>query len=631
MEKKSPNTDKEKNDLNMLFLVIDDDIAIAKNIENILRKQGYRNIASATDGQLAWNFLKKKKVDFIFLDWNIPKIHGMALLNRIRQEKKYQYTPIAVVSGYLKKQDFSLLDEFPLITKISKPFYLATIIGALKELTTEVEWYSTQMEVVSTLLDKIISGESNSYEPLINLLKNSPRKLPIALMAAKMLRNQGIYKDAESMLSWCLKDKPDNVQVLSELGKLYLKKGDYTKALDMMKKAQEHCPNNIDRLCDMGNAHMHLIQPEEAKNAFDHASTVDKNNTIARQGHKLAHEMISFISANPEMSTKVTFASILNAIGISQTKTGNYDDGIDHYQSAMSYVQDHEMQSKLCFNLGLCYLRWRKPDEAEPWFEKSLSFNPLFEKSKIRLDALHGKNKEIPEIDIEAIEKENLISLDLRDSIAEKQANVPTKGMIDIKKPAESSKPATPSSQKAAAPAAAVKDSTKQKEAAFTKSAEQEKPQAQKEPQKENIPTLQYLPEDEIIFDESAFDMRKIDETQTETAKFAQIEGNANKPPPIDLAGEKKSKSEKLKENMTEIGTKGELTREFPEMHLIYKIMLTDGIHVDSQIPGYIKHYYRYGPIIFRRGLNKAIVSRRVTANEIGHIFESIETMLNAS
>ena len=52
-------------------------------------------------------------------------------------------------------------------------------------------------------------------------------------------------------------------------------------------------------------------------------------------------------------------------------KQRKFEEGMEHYKSALKYVEQSVMQARLAFNLGLGYMRWKKPEKATEWLEKS--------------------------------------------------------------------------------------------------------------------------------------------------------------------------------------------------------------------------------------------------------------------
>jgi len=79
-------------------LVIDDSMFMCKQIEKILRIRNYNSLIAlnAKDG---FNLLKRRKTNLIILDMELPDIHGLELLNQIREKQEFCHIPVIILSG----------------------------------------------------------------------------------------------------------------------------------------------------------------------------------------------------------------------------------------------------------------------------------------------------------------------------------------------------------------------------------------------------------------------------------------------------------------------------------------------------------------------------------------------------
>jgi PAS domain S-box-containing protein len=88
----------EYNTFNQI-LVIDDSEFVCKKIENILNIRNYKTLKalSVKDGM---ELLDCHNVNLIILDMELPDIHGLDLLRKIKSDKKYSHIPVIVLSGH---------------------------------------------------------------------------------------------------------------------------------------------------------------------------------------------------------------------------------------------------------------------------------------------------------------------------------------------------------------------------------------------------------------------------------------------------------------------------------------------------------------------------------------------------
>ena len=68
------------------ILVVDDERAIRKALQDILAFEGYK-VEEATDGQEAWKLIEEHNYDCVISDIKMPKMDGIELLMKVQQIK----------------------------------------------------------------------------------------------------------------------------------------------------------------------------------------------------------------------------------------------------------------------------------------------------------------------------------------------------------------------------------------------------------------------------------------------------------------------------------------------------------------------------------------------------------------
>ena len=68
-------------------LIIDDEEDIRKVLERRLKSDGF-DVYSATDGPTGLKIANEKKPDAILLDWVMPKMNGLEVLSKLKQDER---------------------------------------------------------------------------------------------------------------------------------------------------------------------------------------------------------------------------------------------------------------------------------------------------------------------------------------------------------------------------------------------------------------------------------------------------------------------------------------------------------------------------------------------------------------
>ena len=82
----------------MKILVVDDFSPTRKILINTLAQLGYNNTDETNDGFSAMIKLKSAIYDFVVMEWNMSKMSGMELLEKIRKDPTLKQIPVLMVT-----------------------------------------------------------------------------------------------------------------------------------------------------------------------------------------------------------------------------------------------------------------------------------------------------------------------------------------------------------------------------------------------------------------------------------------------------------------------------------------------------------------------------------------------------
>src|SRR5215471_15103808 len=103
-------------------LLCDDEIAILRAAEFKLQRAGY-DVRCANNGLEAWEEIQREKPDILITDCQMPRLDGIGLCQKIRQDPTVRGIPILMLTakGYeLSKQELN--EQLGILDVINKPF-----------------------------------------------------------------------------------------------------------------------------------------------------------------------------------------------------------------------------------------------------------------------------------------------------------------------------------------------------------------------------------------------------------------------------------------------------------------------------------------------------------------------------
>ena len=159
------------------ILVIEDDPAILKGLEESLRTENYQVITSS-DGEDGFKKAKKEKIDLILLDIMLPNKNGIDICRDLRRDKVE--TPILMLTSKKEEMDKVLGLEIGADDYVTKPFSIRELHARIKALLRR------STEVVSEI-EEISFGKVHVDFKKHEALKNK-KKVEMTVMEFKILK-----------------------------------------------------------------------------------------------------------------------------------------------------------------------------------------------------------------------------------------------------------------------------------------------------------------------------------------------------------------------------------------------------------------------------------------------------------
>ncbi len=114
--------------MNGKILVVEDEKAIVDILKFNLEKEGFE-VATAGDGEEGYRKYKAAQPDLMLLDIMMPKMDGLALCKKVREESN---VPIIMLTARAEEVDKVLGLEFGADDYITKPFGIRELVARVK-------------------------------------------------------------------------------------------------------------------------------------------------------------------------------------------------------------------------------------------------------------------------------------------------------------------------------------------------------------------------------------------------------------------------------------------------------------------------------------------------------------------
>lgn len=116
-------------------LIVDDYPTMRHTIADVMRRFGFVDISFAEDGLMAWDMLQSHRYELLLLDWSMPRMTGLELLQRIRSSnREFASVPVLAITAEAEQRHIVEAVRNGVTDYIVKPFTPATLESKLKRI-----------------------------------------------------------------------------------------------------------------------------------------------------------------------------------------------------------------------------------------------------------------------------------------------------------------------------------------------------------------------------------------------------------------------------------------------------------------------------------------------------------------
>lgn len=381
-------------------IIVDPDSAARNHLRTAMQSLGVNQIAEFEDGQEAWLFIKENHNNSVLIsEWKLPKLSGMALLQRMYQAGIHDM-PVIVSSAQLNAQDQGLIEELGSAVLLQKPLSIdmldANIRMAVKEENLPSSYKALMRKVRSLLRQEEIDKarklwSAGTIEMLVPAIYRK-------LISSEILFAEGKFEEAYVEALAAANMGASGAHVLNLLGKITFQLGDFDSAISWFEKANEKVAINIERLTDLAAAQMNVNDIAKASDAVAVAEKIDAGNPKVLE----TKAMLALEKSDPaeaamlmgQLDDLMNVVAHLNNRAVAMAWSGNHEKGILLYRQALTAAPTNTSNKNRSFipfviyNLALAFARKGELKDAESVIEK---LDPaLFATLDSRLSAKFG-------------------------------------------------------------------------------------------------------------------------------------------------------------------------------------------------------------------------------------------------
>jgi two-component system NtrC family sensor kinase len=195
------------------ILIIDDSREIVKHLtEHVLPTFGY-NTLHAFDGQTGLAFIREKKPDLVMLDFHLPEMTGIDILQQMAKESIT--TPVILMTGY--GSELSAIEAFRLGAKdyLIKPFTVDEVVDTIERALVETRLLHDKTELAEQLRRSKVemSRQTHEMNTLSNIGKAITSLLSVDDVLERVLEAATYLTNAEESHIWLSNESSSQLRV----------------------------------------------------------------------------------------------------------------------------------------------------------------------------------------------------------------------------------------------------------------------------------------------------------------------------------------------------------------------------------------------------------------------------------
>jgi len=326
------------------FLVVESNIIAQRELSDILRYLGYKNVCVAENGIKAFTLIKNEPFDCVIAAWDMPEMSGPALLKVIRHEDEFDEVPFFLTDDAFTKEKVITAGRYAVTGLIVKPFNVETVKEKVDSLA-EINQLSITSDVQASFNDAMNLLEAEEYTQALELF-------------------EGLLAEGETP------------ELYFNIGYIKTVQNDYAGAIEAFRKATQLNNLYAKAFEAMGRAYKALGDSKEAEVSLNKAAEIYLERDREEKAEEILHEIVQ---ETPET------INVYNTLGVIYRKKGDYQTALLQYQKALKIHPDEPL---IYYNIGRLYVNMKDLKQAAAAFKDALQQDPEFKEAQEALTAI---------------------------------------------------------------------------------------------------------------------------------------------------------------------------------------------------------------------------------------------------
>jgi len=363
----------------MKVLIVDDSEGMRKSIRSMMTVLKYgSSFHFGEDGKEGWKVLREVPIDLAIIDWNMPNMNGVELLELIRDDRKLRDLPVIMVTAEANKEMVAEAAESDIDAYILKPLTIQSLGDKVVQVIDKVNNPSPMIMHLKKARGLEEKGDIDAA------ITEAKRAVFAENKSSRPIRELGYYYYKKGHINeakkWFLHATDINkldVFAFHYLGQIYLERNQIEKAAKCYHQAMNISPRHLDRALDFGRILVKKGMHEAAQKVFNKALSLTDDplslhETLA--DFCLEHEMYAYsVDLMKYILRQVPSRSDLRLkIGRAYEKMGDYKQALQYFLEASK--TDDSIDVKL--HVAEMYLHMKQKLRAETVIKAVLDVDP---------------------------------------------------------------------------------------------------------------------------------------------------------------------------------------------------------------------------------------------------------------